>query len=73
MRKAMADQVRALRAQLHVSEEMVEAQEKPCLALYINADPSHRKPQGDFIAGTMLTAYADGRIGLENRWAMGRR
>jgi hypothetical protein len=66
MRKALSDQVKALRAQLRVAEEQVEAHEKPCLALFTNPDPSLYEAHGEFIAGTVLTAYASGRIGVQN-------
>jgi hypothetical protein len=66
MRKALTDQVKAVMAQLRVAEEQVEAQEKPCLALFTNPDPTLYEAHGDFIAGTVLTAYAAGRIGVQN-------
>jgi len=66
MRKAQTDQVKALRAQIRVSEDQVEAQEKPCLALFTNPDPSLYEDHGEFVSGTMLTEYASGRIGVQN-------
>jgi hypothetical protein len=66
MRKVLTEQVKAMVAQLRVAEEQVEAQEKPCLALFTNPDPTLYEAHGDFIAGTVLTAYAAGRIGVQN-------
>lgn len=66
MRRASNSQVKALRAQIRVSEEQVEAQEKPCLALFTDPDPSVHASHGGFTAGTILTAYAAGRIGVQN-------
>jgi len=71
MRKAQTDQVKALRAQLRVSEDQVEAQEKPCLALFTNRRSiALRRPWG-ICLGTMLTEYASAELECRT-WAMPR-